>query len=122
MTHIWARDISFKPLGNRTKDTNILPGLHDSILKTWTDNAQWTWKYLPAVEVSENIKARIRSYRPGSLTAWAVVVLLMDMVWYFDVVAVGGTILVCLVATLVIGFAGTWHALGQKAAPLLRNE
>ena len=58
----------------------------------------------------------------GSLTAWAVVVLLMDMAWYFDAVAVGGTILVCLVATLAIGFAGTWHALGQKAAPLLRNE
>ena len=58
----------------------------------------------------------------GSLTAWAVVVLLMDMAWYLDAVAVGGTILVCLVATLAIGFAGTWHALGQKAAPLLRNE
>jgi len=24
--------------------------------------------------------------------------------------------------TLVLGFAGTWHALGAKAAPYLRNE
>ena len=58
----------------------------------------------------------------GSLTAWAVVVLLMDMTWYFHAAAVFGTIVLCLVATLAIGFAGTWRALGQKAAPLLRNK
>ncbi len=58
----------------------------------------------------------------GSLTAWAVVVFLMRMDWAFDPRAVLTTVLVCLGVTLVVGFAGTWRALGQKAAPLLRNE
>jgi putative ABC transport system permease protein len=44
------------------------------------------------------------------------------MDWAFDPRAVLTTVLVCLGVTLVVGFAGTWRALGQKAAPLLRNE
>jgi len=58
----------------------------------------------------------------GSLTAWAVVVFLMRMDWAFAPQAVLTTVLVCLGVTLIVGFAGTWRALGQKAAPLLRNE
>jgi len=58
----------------------------------------------------------------GSITAWAVVTLLMDMQWGYDPLAVLLTIFLCLAVTLAIGFAGTWRALGQKAAPLLRNE
>ena len=58
----------------------------------------------------------------GSITAWAVVALLMDMRWGYDPLAVLSTIVLCLAVTLAIGFAGTWRALGQKAAPLLRNE
>ena len=58
----------------------------------------------------------------GSLTAWAIVVFLMDMSWVFIPAAVWTTIAICLIVTLIIGFAGTWWALGQKAAPLLRNE
>ena len=33
-----------------------------------------------------------------------------------------GTAALCVVITLAFGFLGTWVALGQKAAPLLRNE
>jgi putative ABC transport system permease protein len=58
----------------------------------------------------------------GTLTAWAIVVFLMDMSWIFIPAAVWTTIAICLIVTLIIGFAGTWRALGQKAAPLLRNE
>ena len=58
----------------------------------------------------------------GTLTAWAVVVWLMDMQWVFIPKAVWLTLILCLLVTLAVGFAGTWRALGQKAAPLLRNE
>lgn len=58
----------------------------------------------------------------GSVTAWAVVVYLMHSDWaYLPSVAVS-TVLLCMVVTLVLGFAGTWRALGQHAAPHLRNE
>ena len=58
----------------------------------------------------------------GSLTSWAVVDLLMNIRWHFYPLAVLGTIFLCLSATIAIGFVGTWRALNQKAAPLLRNE
>jgi len=58
----------------------------------------------------------------GTATAWAIVTLLMRMRWSFS----GETVLItagaCLILTLFAGFAGTWWALGQKSAPLLRNE
>ena len=58
----------------------------------------------------------------GTLTAWGIVFFLMDMTWVFIPSAVGTTVAIYLLVTLIIGFAGTWRALGQKAAPLLRNE
>ena len=58
----------------------------------------------------------------GTLTAWGVVVFLMKMDWRFDLVTVLGIILLCLIVTLGAGFIGTWRAMGQKAAPILRNE
>ncbi len=42
--------------------------------------------------------------------------------WVFLPGAVLSTGLLATILTLVIGFAGTWRALGAKAAPLLRNE
>ena len=58
----------------------------------------------------------------GSLTAWAIVVLLMRMQWSFQPGIVAITVAACIGLTLVAGFAGTWWALGQKSATLLRNE
>ena len=58
----------------------------------------------------------------GTLTAWGIVVYLMGMSWVFIPSAVWTTVLVCMIVTMIIGFAGTWRALGQKAAPLLRNK
>jgi len=42
--------------------------------------------------------------------------------WVFLPRVVIWTGLLSLALTLVLGFAGTWRALGVKAAPLLRNE
>lgn len=57
----------------------------------------------------------------GITASWAVTVFLMRAQWVFLPGTVLVTILICLVLTLGIGFAGTWRALGQKAGPLLRN-
>ena len=58
----------------------------------------------------------------GTLTAWAVMTQVMDSEWVFLPGVVVTTVVIGTVATMVFGFAGTWRALGQKAAPLLRNE
>ncbi|MFD1624711.1 ABC transporter permease [Azospirillum griseum] len=58
----------------------------------------------------------------GTLTAWAVLLFLMRWDWAFQPMAVIGTALLSTAITLAFGFFGTWRALGQPAAPLLRNE
>ncbi len=58
----------------------------------------------------------------GTATAWAVVVFLMDMEWVFLPGVVAVTVAASMALTMVVGFAGTWRALGDKAAPYLRNE
>ncbi|MDX1605748.1 MAG: FtsX-like permease family protein, partial [Candidatus Competibacterales bacterium] len=58
----------------------------------------------------------------GTVTAWAVLIWVMRSDWTFLPEAVALTVLLCTAITLLAGFAGTWRALGQKAAPLLRNE
>lgn len=57
----------------------------------------------------------------GTLVAWAVMVFLMKSAWVFlpgVALAAAGT---GILAALIGGIAGTWIALGRKAAPLLRN-
>ena len=58
----------------------------------------------------------------GTVAAWAVIRFVMHAKWSFIPEAVVVTIALCVAITLVAGFAGTWHALGHKAAPILRNE
>ena len=58
----------------------------------------------------------------GSVAGWAVVTFVMRTDWTFLPGAVATTIVLCVAITLVAGFAGTWRALGHKAAPVLRNE
>ncbi|MFQ5955848.1 MAG: ABC transporter permease, partial [Kiloniellales bacterium] len=58
----------------------------------------------------------------GSTAAWAVVTQAMGADWAFPPAAVVATVLLAMAVTLLFGFAGTWRALGQKPAPLLRNE
>jgi putative ABC transport system permease protein len=58
----------------------------------------------------------------GTLVAWAISKWLMHLAWSFDAGAVATTVGAITLLALLAGFAGTWRALGQKAAPLLRNE
>ncbi len=58
----------------------------------------------------------------GSLAAYLVLTQLMHMSFRFLPGAVAWTALIATAITLALGFAGTWRALSQKAAPLLRNE
>lgn len=58
----------------------------------------------------------------GTATAWGVVAGLMDMPWVFLPETVAVTVILSVILTLLVGFAGTWRAMGQKAAPMLRNE
>ena len=58
----------------------------------------------------------------GTIVAWAVLVFVMRSDFVFAPGVVIWTSLLCTVITVALGLAGTWRALGQKAAPLLRNE
>ena len=58
----------------------------------------------------------------GSLAAYLVMTEIMNAPFVFLPQAVLSTALIATGITLAFGFAGTWRALGQKAAPLLRNE
>jgi putative ABC transport system permease protein len=58
----------------------------------------------------------------GSLAAYLVLTEVMHMGFSFLPGAVVWTALIATAITLLFGFAGTWRALSQKAAPLLRNE
>jgi putative ABC transport system permease protein len=58
----------------------------------------------------------------GALASWAVVVHIMKLEWEMLYPLAFGVVIVCILVTLMAGFAGTWRALGIKAAPLLRND
>lgn len=58
----------------------------------------------------------------GTLASYLVLTRVMHTEWVFLPLGVIGTALVATVVTLIAGYAGTWRALGAKAAPLLRNE
>jgi putative ABC transport system permease protein len=58
----------------------------------------------------------------GTLSAYLVLTRVMRQQWIFLPAAVAATALIATVLTLAIGYAGTWKALGAKAAPFLRNE
>ncbi|MBU0724457.1 MAG: FtsX-like permease family protein [Alphaproteobacteria bacterium] len=58
----------------------------------------------------------------GTIASWAVLTFVMQSDFVFVPGAVIWTSLLCTMITVALGLAGTWRALGQKAAPLLRNE
>lgn len=58
----------------------------------------------------------------GGVAAYVVIEEVMQADWIFVPEAAALTVVVALAATISLGFAGTWSALGKKAAPLLRNE
>jgi putative ABC transport system permease protein len=58
----------------------------------------------------------------GTLAAWLLLTRIMRSPWIFLPGAVLSTALIATIITLVLGFAGTWRALGAMPAPLLRDE
>ncbi len=58
----------------------------------------------------------------GSLAGFLILTELMHMPFVFLPQPVILTALGAALITMIFGFAGTWRALGQKAAPLLRNH
>jgi len=58
----------------------------------------------------------------GAFVAWAVLTLAMGSPWTFLPGTAIGTALLCLAVMLLFGFVGTWRAMRQKPAALLRNE
>jgi putative ABC transport system permease protein len=58
----------------------------------------------------------------GTLAAYFLVTRLMKIDWVFLPAPLLWTVVLASLLTLVLGFAGTWRALGAKAAPYLRNE
>jgi putative ABC transport system permease protein len=68
------------------------------------------------------LMAAIIAIALGSIAAWAVVVPVMELHWRFSALSALGVAAVAATITLAFGLVGTWRALGQRAAPLLRNE
>ena len=58
----------------------------------------------------------------GTLAAYFLVSRLMKLEWVFLPLPLLWTAGFAILLTLALGFAGTWRALGAKAAPYLRNE
>jgi len=58
----------------------------------------------------------------GTLAAYFLVTRLMKIDWVFLPAPLLWTVGLAILLTLALGFAGTWRALGAKAAPYLRNE
>lgn len=57
----------------------------------------------------------------GSVAAWFVVENVMNFRFQFEPAAAGTAALTAVVLTIGLGLIGTWRALGQKPAPVLRN-
>ncbi len=58
----------------------------------------------------------------GTLAAWLLMTRVMHAPWSFLWGAVLATLAAATLFTIAAGYAGTWRALGAKAAPYLRNE
>ncbi|MGF1526538.1 MAG: ABC transporter permease, partial [Candidatus Competibacterales bacterium] len=58
----------------------------------------------------------------GTLAAYCVVVWVLQAPWTWLPEVMVTTVVLCSVITVSMGLVGTWRALGQKAAPLLRND
>jgi putative ABC transport system permease protein len=57
----------------------------------------------------------------GTLAAWLVLANVMEIDFVFLPGPALGAAAAALLVTVCLGLASTWRALGQKAAPVLRN-
>lgn len=57
----------------------------------------------------------------GTFAGWAVVTQVMRAEWVFLPLTVAAVAILCATLTVALGLVGAWRALGQKAAPILRE-
>lgn len=57
----------------------------------------------------------------GSVTAWIITTQVMNIPFAFAPLAALGIVVLAVVLTVGFGLVGTWRALGEKPAPVLRN-
>jgi putative ABC transport system permease protein len=57
----------------------------------------------------------------GSVTAWVITTQVMNIPFAFAPLAALGIVVLAVVLTVGFGLIGTWRALGEKPAPVLRN-
>jgi putative ABC transport system permease protein len=57
----------------------------------------------------------------GTIAGWGILVFAMKSDFVFSLPAVAGAASLSIVLTVLLGLAGTWRALGQKVAPMLRE-
>lgn len=58
----------------------------------------------------------------GTIAAWVVVTMLMELPWHFLPGTLAVTIIVAALVTVALGLMGTWRALSMPAAPVLRVD
>lgn len=58
----------------------------------------------------------------GSIAAWSVIALVMDMPWRFLPGTLAVTVVAAAALTVALGLMGTWRALAAPAAPVLRAD
>jgi len=57
----------------------------------------------------------------GSVTAWVITTKVMNIPFAFAPLEAAVIILLAILLTVGFGLVGTWRALGEKPAPVLRN-
>jgi putative ABC transport system permease protein len=68
------------------------------------------------------IVTALSAFAVGTIAAWAVSEFLMRMDWTWLPGEAAVTLVMALMATIVLGLAGSWRILGMKTAPFLRND
>ena len=58
----------------------------------------------------------------GTIASYAVMYFVMEGDWVFDAIAVTVTVTAGIAVTVLLGFAGTWKALGENVMTVLRAE
>jgi putative ABC transport system permease protein len=58
----------------------------------------------------------------GSILSWAVLHYVFDLPWSMHPEVLGSGLLLTMLLTLIVGFAGTYRILGQRPLAVLRHE
>jgi putative ABC transport system permease protein len=97
--------------------------IRDAVILKTLGATRWTLIFAWSIEYALiGLATAVFALAAGGAAAWFVTTRIMQMEAYFSPALAGGTLLLALVLTIGFGLAGSWRVLGQKAAPVLRNE